>query len=284
MANVQRLEDRFTAIPNELLEAVYSAKFTVTELRTVLVVIRFTYGFRRNSAELSLSFLSSMTEIPKRTIERAITALIANKVIFSVSGGSRKDSRMLGVNKNYSEWNVEIVLKPCSNSVKKVLKTRTADSGGSIGTEEKNRTTDTSVGNLNASTDAHVDRTTDTGDEQEEKVKKVTTTNIFKHSPLYPPAGEKSKNGAGRTLPDVKNFSGPCIDYSDYNNETMVDLLSGLSFSRKKWRELEEHTGTIRLAQYYDKLRDGYLNRGWKFKSEIPDIITRWYKSDIAQE
>ncbi len=283
MADVQ-LKSGFTAVPNELLEAVYAAKFTVTEMKTVFAVIRFTCGYGRNFAELSSSFLSSMTGIPKRSIERALAALIANKVIFSVSGGSRKDSRMLGVNKNYSEWNVEIVLKPCSNSVKKVSKTRTADSGGSVDTEEKNLTADKNDGKLSATTDSSDGRTTDSSDGHIKKGKKVTTTISTASSPLYPPAGEKSKDEGMRKLPDVKNFSGPCIDYREYNSDTMVDLLSGLSFSREKWRKLEEAAGTIRLAQYYDKLRDGYLNRGWRFKSEIPDIITRWYKSDIAQE
>ena len=287
MSDIQ-FKNGFTAIPDEIFEAIYTAKFTATELKTVLVVARFTYGFRRKFTPLSMSFLSAATGVTQRSIERAIASLTEKGVILSVPGGSRKDSKMLGINKNYTEWSTENVLKTCSNYVEEVLKTPSyvenlLKTCSKVQIDDENiaaenfpekTTSDTAVGRT---TDTAV-ATSDTAVGQERQL----TTTILKHSPLYPPTGEKSENGAGRTLPNVKNFSGPCIDYRDYNNDTTVDLLSGLSFSREDWNELEQRVGVVKLAQYFDKLRDGYLNRGWKLKTDVMEIIERWIRKDEA--
>lgn len=295
MADVQ-LQNGYMPIANELTEAICRAKFTATELKVVLAVMRYTYGYSRKFAELSASFLASVTEIPKRSIERALSALTANKVIFSVSGGSRKDSRLLGMNKNYSDWNVENALKTCSNAVDKTLKsqsdvenllkthpeTHTADTNdGSL----KNPTADTDDGSYNATADTDDGRTTDTDDGHTKQEKQVTaTTNMYTFSPLNPPTGEKTENGVQKRLPDVKNFSWLYTNCLDFSGETVTDLLSGLSFSREKWGELEETMGSKRMMEYYDKLRDGYINRGWRFKTDVMEIIEKWYKQDCVNE
>ena len=61
-------------------------------------------------------------------------------------------------------------------------------------------------------------------------------------------------------------------------------MLSGLFFSREKWGELEETMGSKRMMEYYDKLRDGYINRGWRFKTDVMEIIEKWYKQDCVNE
>lgn len=279
MADVQ-LQNGYTAVANELLEVVYAAKFTSTEFKVLLAIMRFTYGYSRKSAELSASFLSTATGIPKRSIERSVASLVGNRVIFSVPGGSRKDSKLLGVNKNYTQWDVENVLKTCSNTVETVLKKQTADSGdGSL----KASTTDSGDGSSNTTADTGDGRTTDSGDGHLKQVKQIPTT-ISTITPLYPPTGEKTENGVQKTLPDVENFSGPFILLDDWKNEVLTDRLSGLTFGRDKWNELEEAMGTERLLGYYDRLRDGYLKRGWKFKADILTIIERWYRKDFENE
>ena len=35
---------------------------------------------------------------------------------------------------------------------------------------------------------------------------------------------------------------------------------------------------------YYDRLRDGYLYKGWKFKTDILNIIERWYRKDSEND
>ncbi len=137
------------------------------------------------------------------------------------------------------------MLKTCSNSVDKVLKSQyhvynllktcsEVQTANTNGGDLKNSTTDTAVGEPPTKRVT----TTDICVGQERKV--TTTTNIFKHSPLYPPAGEKSKNGAGRTLPNVKNFSGRFADCRSSCGGTMTDLLFGLPFGEKNGTVLEK--------------------------------------------
>ena len=55
MANPQ-LENGYTRIANEILEAMAKVKLSPTQYRVLFVVWRYTYGFSRKSADLSLTF------------------------------------------------------------------------------------------------------------------------------------------------------------------------------------------------------------------------------------
>ena len=67
VADVQ-LENGYTRIANELLDAVIKTPFISTHLKIVLVCWRYLYGFNRKQAELSESFISKATGISKRYI------------------------------------------------------------------------------------------------------------------------------------------------------------------------------------------------------------------------
>lgn len=277
MAEV-RLENGYSPVANSLLEAIYRCDFTATEYRVLFAIIRYTYGYSRKNAELSVSFLSGVTQTPKRSVERALAGLIGSGVVSSVPGGSRKDSKLLGVNKNYSEWVKKGLLKECSNGVEIVSKTQITDKNdGSY----KKTTTDKNDGSLQTTTDSGDGRTTDSGDGHIKQVKQILTTITTTSPPYNPPTGEKTEKNA---LPGVENFSGPYLGIDQWDSEILTDKLSGLTFNRKKWNELEEALGTQRLLDYYDRLRDGYLHKGWKFKTDILNIIERWYRKDSEND
>ncbi|MBD0381234.1 replication protein [Paenibacillus sedimenti] len=101
MANPQ--PDRYTKIANELLEQVPKFKFNGTQLRIILVVWRYTYGFRRKSHEFSLNFLAEATDAGRGQVDRELTALIERNVLKVISGNPGKP-RVLQFNKNYEEW------------------------------------------------------------------------------------------------------------------------------------------------------------------------------------
>lgn len=278
MAEV-RLENGYSPVANSLLEAIYRCDFTATEYRVLFAIIRYTYGYSRKNAELSVSFLSGVTQAPKRSVERALAGLIGSGVVSSVPGGSRKDSKLLGVNKNYSEWVKKGLLKECSNGVETVSKTQTTDK---IDGSYEKTTTVKNDGGLQTTTDSGDGRTTDSGDGHIKQVKQILTTTITTTLPPYnPPTGEKTEKTA---LPNVENFSGPYIGADQWDSEILTDKLSGLTFNRQKWNELEEALGTQRLLDYYDRLRDGYLYKGWKFKTDILNIIERWYRKDSEND
>ena len=69
MADVQ-LENGYTRIANELLEAIYSAGFTATQLNIIFVIIRNTYGFSRNDHTLSLNYINKAINGCRRHVQR----------------------------------------------------------------------------------------------------------------------------------------------------------------------------------------------------------------------
>lgn len=105
MANPQT-ENGFTRIANELLEAIYSTGFNGTQFKILLCVIRYTYGFKRKSHDLSISFISKATGVSKRYVSSELSRLIDNKVIAVLQEHTDTTSRILALNKNYTQWNI----------------------------------------------------------------------------------------------------------------------------------------------------------------------------------
>ncbi len=88
----------FTAIPNELLEAVYSSDLNATELKIVLAVIRYTYGYNRDRAEMSITFIAAATRINRDFAAKCIRKLVAKGVITVYKSDTRVTSKEIGIN------------------------------------------------------------------------------------------------------------------------------------------------------------------------------------------
>jgi phage replication O-like protein O len=101
VADVQ-VEDGFTRIANVLLEQIVSSKMNGCQYAIVLIVWRYTYGFKRKEHDLSAGFISSATGYNKRQIEREIGALVSRRIIHQriINGVSRT----LAFNKDFETW------------------------------------------------------------------------------------------------------------------------------------------------------------------------------------
>ena len=134
MANPQT-ENGHTRIANELMQAIYGAKFNGTQRSIIDVVMRYTYGFSRKSHAISVSFLVEATGYDRRQISRELKNLIAMKVIIETKAPTYSQSRELMLNKNYSEWERKSlpiftptpISTPSSNSPTDVQSTTTTD-------------------------------------------------------------------------------------------------------------------------------------------------------------
>ena len=105
MADVQK-ENGYTAIANELLEAVYSENFTAMELRIILAIIRQAYGFQKTECEMSLGTISSNIKYKaKPNISTAVTHLLNMNVVQLV--GMKGQTRILKINKDYDTWDTK---------------------------------------------------------------------------------------------------------------------------------------------------------------------------------
>jgi len=96
MASPQK-ENGYTAISNELLEAVYRFGFTAGELRVLLLVIRYTYGFNRKSANLSASFIAKGTSMSLRYVKKSVKSLVSHRTLARERSSTK-------ITKNYEDW------------------------------------------------------------------------------------------------------------------------------------------------------------------------------------
>ena len=99
-----QLENGYTRIANELLEQVILYKLNASQLKIVLIIIRYTYGFNRKSHSLSLSFISKATEISKRYVSSELNKLIDQNVVLVTQQHTDTQSRELQLNKDYKSW------------------------------------------------------------------------------------------------------------------------------------------------------------------------------------
>lgn len=102
MASPQ-LKKGHTRIANEILEQISMTNLNGTQLRIVMVIWRYTYGFSRKDYYFSLSFLAEGIKSKRAHVDRELTSLIGRKIIKSI-GFDKRRGRLLSFNKNYDEW------------------------------------------------------------------------------------------------------------------------------------------------------------------------------------
>lgn len=104
MSESPQLEDGYTRIANELLEAVYRSKFSASQLSILLMVWRYTYGFQRKDHELAVSYISLHTGIHQQQVKKELSYLIDANVLKVTREATKTDSRKIAFNKNYTQW------------------------------------------------------------------------------------------------------------------------------------------------------------------------------------
>lgn len=102
MANPQK-EDGYVSIANPLFEALYKSEFNARELKVLLCIIRFTYGFNKKEAKMSLSYIEAQTGIAAPHISAALKHLEECHVI-TISKRSGITAQTLAIHKNYEDW------------------------------------------------------------------------------------------------------------------------------------------------------------------------------------
>lgn len=98
---VADLDDGYTRIANELLEAVMAANLTARQLKVVLAIIRKTYGFGKKFDRITNTQIAMMTGIHHTHVCKAKNEMIAMNIIIS-------NGQTIGINKVISAWNFDI--------------------------------------------------------------------------------------------------------------------------------------------------------------------------------
>ncbi|EIX9758268.1 replication protein [Klebsiella pneumoniae] len=94
---VADLDDGFTRIANELLEAVMRAGLSQHQLLVFMAVMRKTYGFNKKSDWVSNEQISVLTGILPHKCSAAKSALVKRGIL-------TQTGRVIGINKAVSEW------------------------------------------------------------------------------------------------------------------------------------------------------------------------------------
>lgn len=127
MANPQT-EDGFTRVANEIWEVVLRTKMNYTQLKILLSVWRYTYGFNRKEAELSSSFLAKSIECDRRQLNRELDILVGRKILFKRNEAATS-TKVIGFNKDYDQWLEEPKERSVSTRGESTRGESTSDSG-----------------------------------------------------------------------------------------------------------------------------------------------------------
>lgn len=96
-----QLEDGYTRIANEILEALAKIRIPGEARQCLDVIIRKTYGWSRKETNITLNEFYLMTNIPKSSIVRGLRKLVVMNLIYQKVNENKNTYRF---NKDYSSW------------------------------------------------------------------------------------------------------------------------------------------------------------------------------------
>jgi phage replication O-like protein O len=133
-----QVEDGYTKIANELLDAIIRHDFSKRELKIVLFVLRKTYGWNKKADVISLSQILAGTGLARTHACSSVNDLVNCKVLLKQS---HQKGQLLELNKKYKDW----VCDQNGNSVTKTV--MKCDQNGNKGVTKTGTTKDTSKNN-----------------------------------------------------------------------------------------------------------------------------------------
>jgi phage replication O-like protein O len=102
MANPQK-EEGYTAIANEIMEALCRIRIRGEEMQVLNVILRKTYGWKKCEDTIALSKFVEMTGMKKPNVVRAISGLLS-KMIIIVIKNDNAPAHVYKFNKDYDKW------------------------------------------------------------------------------------------------------------------------------------------------------------------------------------
>lgn len=98
-------ENTFTQVPNNLLEALCRVKLSANKKEIVLVILRYTYGYHKDSAQISYLGFSKLTGLGRRYCIKLVKNLVEGKLIIKVVKKKNYPS-YFSINPNLNNWKV----------------------------------------------------------------------------------------------------------------------------------------------------------------------------------
>lgn len=96
-----QLEDGYTRIAHELLEAITRHPFTKRQYKVLLYIIRKTYGYGKKTDDMTVTQIANGTGLTRPHASGALHELIETNTVLKRDG---KYGYVLGINKDYGNW------------------------------------------------------------------------------------------------------------------------------------------------------------------------------------
>lgn len=92
----------FTKFPNELLEHIMCSKLNASEIKILLCVVRYTYGFHREQHQLSVSFIQKATDLSYNNVQKAVQHLIEKSILIETKKYTPTTPRCIAINPDFN--------------------------------------------------------------------------------------------------------------------------------------------------------------------------------------
>ena len=116
--------EKYTKVPNDILDALAQAKLNGTQHAICLVIFRNTFGFHRCKHEMSATYIGKATNISARQIKRELQSLTDRNIIFKTNLKKGVTSNV-GFNKDITTWKPVTKKTPVSNPSPVVVSNKT---------------------------------------------------------------------------------------------------------------------------------------------------------------
>lgn len=107
MTNVQ-IENGYTKVANELLNALIRLPINGTQFRIVMLILRETYGFQRKECSMSESYIATKLGIQRQNVHRELKFLIDHNVLSVNQEATFTRPRIIAMNKHYDTWLIQL--------------------------------------------------------------------------------------------------------------------------------------------------------------------------------
>ena len=99
-----QLENGYTRIANEVMEALAKFPIPIDVIRVLYVILRHTYGWRKKEAQIKIAQFMLATGMGERQVYRALQTGVAMNLIIRLTDSARGKGVTYRFQKDYSKW------------------------------------------------------------------------------------------------------------------------------------------------------------------------------------
>lgn len=180
--------DKFTKLPNKVLEAMYQHRFSPAQYSALLYIGRHTFGWNKKTDSVSIKRMAEETGYTRRGMMKAVNSLEADNVLSIYKAGAGRIAK-IGI-KDPDEWR-----KPVNASTH-------VNTGTHVNASTQGGVNSGSQGGVNASTQVPVNAGSHTKDNKD-----IIKDNIKKE-----PSGSEVDDSDGMAWEEVRRLLSEEID------------------------------------------------------------------------